>query len=44
MPIIAILLLFFLFYGEPDVWDRLHHWAMTVGTEPRPNIFDRECR
>jgi len=26
--ILAILLLFFLFWGEPDVWDSLHSRAM----------------
>ena len=28
MSLIAILLLFFLFIGEPDLWDNLHEWAM----------------
>lgn len=28
MNIIAILLLFFLFWGEPDIWDVLHERAM----------------
>jgi len=26
----AILILFFLFQGEPDVWDNLHTWAMNI--------------
>ena len=25
---IAILLLVFLFWGEPDIWDNLHAWVM----------------
>ena len=28
MSILGILLLFFLFVGEPDLWDNLHEWAM----------------
>lgn len=28
--IVAVLLLFFLFWGEPDVWDALHSRAMSV--------------
>lgn len=31
--IIGVLLFVFLFYGEPDVWDRLHELAM--GTQPK---------
>lgn len=27
---LALLLLFFLFAGEPDVWDRLHDAALKV--------------
>lgn len=26
--LVVILLLFFLFWGEPDVWDKLHDKAM----------------
>lgn len=28
MGLLGILLLFFLFVGEPDLWDNLHEWAM----------------
>ena len=28
MGIIAILLMVFLFVGEPDLWDNLHEYAM----------------
>jgi hypothetical protein len=30
--VLAILLLVFLFYGEPDVWDNLHSKAMSMET------------
>jgi hypothetical protein len=30
--IFAILILVFLFMGEPDVWDNLHDWAMYATT------------
>jgi hypothetical protein len=26
--VFAILILVFLFAGEPDLWDNLHEWAM----------------
>lgn len=26
----ALLICFFLFTGEPDVWDNLHTWAMRI--------------
>jgi len=32
MGILAILLLFFLFIGEPDLWDNLHEMAMHATT------------
>ena len=32
MDILGILLLFFLFIGEPDLWDNLHEWAMQATT------------
>jgi hypothetical protein len=28
MGLIAILLMAFLFFGEPDLWDNLHDYAM----------------
>lgn len=31
--IVGVLLLMFLFWGEPDVWDRWHAWAMNVNVE-----------
>lgn len=31
--VIAVLLLFFLFWGEPDVWDRWHAQAMNINFE-----------
>ena len=37
MGILAILLLFFLFIGEPDVWDNLHEMAMR-STAPTTNV------
>ena len=38
MSILAILLLFFLFIGEPDLWDNLHEYAMHVST------IERDCK
>lgn len=38
MSILAILLLFFLFIGEPDLWDNLHKYAMHVST------IERDCK
>jgi hypothetical protein len=35
--VFAILILVFLFYGEPDLWDNLHDWAMR-STAPTTNI------
>ena len=32
--ILVVLALFFLFQGEPDVWDRLHELAMTGACKP----------
>jgi hypothetical protein len=29
--ILILILLIFLFVGEPDVWDKLHDKAMSVG-------------
>lgn len=37
MGILGILLLFFLFIGEPDVWDNLHDYAMKA-TAPTTNV------
>ena len=33
--LLVILLLFFLFWGEPDVWDKLHDKAMNKLEEPQ---------
>ena len=33
--LVFVLLLFVLFWGEPDVWDALQHWAMMTGNDPR---------
>jgi hypothetical protein len=33
--LLVILLLFFLFWGEPDVWDKLHDRAMNNLEEPQ---------
>ena len=30
--VFAILILVFLFAGEPDLWDNLHAWAMKATT------------
>lgn len=38
MGILAILLLFFLFAGEPDLWDNLHEWAMHKTT------VEKDCK
>lgn len=35
--VFAILILVFLFYGEPDLWDNLHDWAIR-STAPTTNI------
>lgn len=39
--LLAILLLFFLFWGEPDVWDALHNRAMQY-VEPIDCTYSRE--
>jgi hypothetical protein len=41
----AILILVFLFAGEPDVWDNLHDWAMR-STAPTTNvtIINGDCK
>jgi hypothetical protein len=36
--IVLILVLVFLFAGEPDVWDNLHDWAMHV------TKVDKDCK
>jgi|Laugresbdmm110sd_1035091.scaffolds.fasta_scaffold11395_4 hypothetical protein len=33
--LLVILILFFLFWGEPDVWDKLHERAMQHIEEPQ---------
>jgi hypothetical protein len=33
--LVVILLLFFLFWGEPDIWDKLHDKAMNKLEEPQ---------
>lgn len=38
MSLLGILLLFFLFAGEPDLWDNLHEWAMHKTT------LDKDCK
>jgi hypothetical protein len=35
--IVLILVLVFLFAGEPDLWDNLHDWAMR-STAPTTNV------
>ncbi len=35
--IVLILVLVFLFAGEPDLWDNLHEWAMR-STAPTTNV------
>ena len=35
--IVLILVLCFLFAGEPDLWDNLHDWAMR-STAPTTNV------
>ncbi len=35
--VFAILILVFLFAGEPDLWDNLHDWAMR-STAPTTNV------
>lgn len=35
--VFAILILVFLFVGEPDLWDNLHDWAMR-STAPTTNV------
>ena len=27
--LVAVLVLFFIFTGEPDLWDKWHSWAMS---------------
>lgn len=36
--ILVILLLAFLFMGEPDLWDNLHEWAM------RKTSMEKDCK
>lgn len=36
IPVVLILALVFLFYGSPDVWDRLHDRAMGVTPQCPP--------
>lgn len=43
----AILLLVFLFYGEPDLWDNLHDWAMRSTAAPTTTnvtIINEDCK
>ena len=41
--VLLILLLMFLFVGEPDLWDNLHAWAMRVTSEtPNCEVIDCE--
>jgi hypothetical protein len=43
--VFAILILVFLFAGEPDLWDNLHAWAMR-STAPTTNVTinNGECK
>jgi hypothetical protein len=43
--VFAILILVFLFYGEPDVWDNLHDYAMTVTAKPGTSVtvINKQC-
>ena len=36
--VFAILILVFLFAGEPDLWDNLHEWAMHATT------INKDCK
>ena len=36
--VFAILILVFLFAGEPDLWDNLHEWAMHATT------LNKDCK
>jgi len=38
MGILSILLLFFLFIGEPDLWDNLHDYAM------KATAVEKDCK
>jgi hypothetical protein len=42
----AILILFFLFIGEPDLWDNLHAWAMQATSPNTTNvtIVNGDCK
>ena len=45
--IILILLLAFLFVGEPDLWDNLHDWAMRSTAAPNTTnvtIVNGDCK
>jgi hypothetical protein len=44
--VFAILILVFLFAGEPDVWDNLHEWAMRSTAAPTTNvtIVNKDCK
>ena len=37
--IVLLLVLCFLFAGEPDLWDNLHEWAMQATT-----VKKEECK
>lgn len=44
--VFAILILFFLFIGEPDLWDNLHDWAMRSTSPNTTNvtIVNGDCK
>jgi hypothetical protein len=44
--VIFILVLVFLFAGEPDLWDNLHDYAMRSTAAPTTNvtIVNKDCK
>jgi len=44
--VFAILILVFLFAGEPDVWDNLHDYAMHVTATPanQVTVVNKDCK
>jgi|DEB3_MinimDraft_2_1074329.scaffolds.fasta_scaffold04781_4 hypothetical protein len=46
MSLFAILILIFLFAGEPDAWDNLHDYAMHVTATPvnQVTVVNKDCK
>jgi hypothetical protein len=44
--VVLILVLVFLFAGEPDLWDNLHDYAMRSTAAPTTNvtIVNKDCK